>query len=57
MVHVDGKINPLSDREVVEYELIMKDIEIVYKRLDKVKKTLRSGGNEAKKEIEVLERV
>ena len=57
VVHVDGKINPLSDREVVEYELIMKDIEIVDKRLDKVKKTLRSGGNEAKKEIEVLERV
>ena len=57
VVHVDGKINPLSDREVVEYELIMKDIEIVDKRLDKVKKTLRSGGNEAKKEIEILERV
>ena len=46
VVHVDGKINPLSDKEVVEYELIMKDIEIVDKRLDKVKKTLRSGGNE-----------
>ncbi|MFL2631330.1 MAG: redox-regulated ATPase YchF [Candidatus Marisimplicoccus sp.] len=57
IVHVDGKINPLSDREVVEYELIMKDIEIVDKRLDKIKKTLRSGGNEAKKEIEILERV
>ena len=38
VVHVDGKINPLSDREVVEYELIMKDIEIVDKRLDKIKK-------------------
>ena len=57
IVHVDAKINPLSDREVVEYELIMKDIEIVDKRLDKIKKTLRSGGNEAKKEIEILERV
>ena len=57
VVHVDGKINPLSDREVVEYELIMKDIEIVDKRLDKVKKTLRSGGNEAKKEIAILEKV
>lgn len=57
IIHVDGKINPMSDKEVVEYELILKDIEVVDKRLDKVKKTLRSGGNESKKEIEVLEKV
>ena len=57
IVHVDGKINPLSDKEVVEYELILKDIEIVDKRLDKIKKTLRSGSNESKKEIEVLQKV
>ena len=57
IVHVDGKINPLSDKEVVEYELTLKDIEIVEKRLEKIKKTLRSGGNETKKEIEILERV
>ncbi len=57
IVHVDGKINPLSDKEVVEYELILKDLEIVDKRLDKIKKTLRSGSNESKKEIEVLDKV
>ena len=57
IIHVDGKINPMSDKEVVEYELILKDLEVVDKRLDKVKKTLRSGGNESKKEIEVLEKV
>ena len=57
IIHVDGKINPMSDKEVVEYELILKDIEVVDKRLDKVKKTLRSGSNESKKEIEVLEKV
>ena len=57
IVHVDGKINPLSDKEVVEYELILKDIEIIEKRLDKIKKTLRSGSNESKKEIDILEKV
>ena len=57
IIHVDGKINPMSDKEVVEYELILKDIEVLDKRLDKVKKTLRSGGDESKKEIEVLEKV
>lgn len=57
IIHVDGKINPMSDKEVVEYELILKDIEVLDKRLDKVKKTLRSGSNESKKEIEVLEKV
>ena len=57
IIHVDGKINPMSDKEVVEYELILKDKEVVDKRLDKVKKNLRSGSNESKKEIEVLEKV
>jgi len=57
VVHVDGKINPLSDKEVVEYELILKDLEVIEKRLDKIKKTLRSGSNETKKEIDTLERV
>ena len=57
IVHVDGKINPLSDKEVVEYELVLKDIEIIEKRLDKIKKTIRSGSNESKKEIEILEKV
>ena len=33
------------------------DIEIIEKRLDKIKKTLRSGSNESKKEIEILEKV
>ena len=57
IVHVDGKINPLSDKEVVEYELVLKDIEIIEKKLDRIKKTLRSGSNESKKEIEILEKV
>ena len=57
IVHVDGEINPLSDKEVVEYELTLKDIEIIEKRLEKIKKTLRSGSNETKKEIEILEKV
>ena len=57
IVHVDGRINPLSDKEVVEYELILKDIEIIEKRLDKIKKTVRSGSNESKKEIDILEKV
>ncbi len=57
IVHVNGNINPLSDKEVVEYELVFKDIEIIEKRLDRIKKTLRSGSNESKKEIEILEKV
>ena len=43
--------------EIIDTENKDKNIEIVDKRLDKVRKTLRSGGNEAKKEIEILERV
>ena len=57
IVHVDGKINPLLDKEVVEYELVIKDIEIIEKRLDRIKKTLRSGSDESKKEIGILEKI
>ena len=57
IVHVDGKIDPVNDKEIVQYELQLKDLEIVNKRLDKIVKTLRSGNEDSKKEIIVLEKI
>ncbi len=57
IVHVDGKIDPVNDKEIVQYELQLKDLEIVNKRLDKIIKTLRSGNEDSKKEIIVLEKI
>ena len=58
IVHVDGRVDPVNDKEIVQYELQLKDLEIVSKRLDKLTKTLRSSGNDdSKKEIIVLEKI
>ena len=55
IVHVDGRVDPVNDKEIVQYELQLKDLEIVNKRLEKLKKTLRSGNDDSKKEMLILE--
>ncbi len=57
IVHVDGRVDPVNDKEIVQYELQLKDLEIVNKRLEKLSKTLRSGNDDSKKEIVVLEKI
>ncbi len=48
IVHVEGKIEPLSDIETIETELQLADISTVEKRLFSVEKELRSGSKESK---------
>ncbi|GIR27034.1 MAG: hypothetical protein CM15mP41_2200 [Flammeovirgaceae bacterium] len=38
IVHVNGKIDPISDKEIIDYELIIKDLDTVDKRIDKISK-------------------
>ena len=57
IVHVDGRVDPVNDKEIVQYELQLKDLEIVNKRLEKLKKTLRSGNDDSKKEMLILEKI
>lgn len=52
ITHVDGSINPVRDKETIDIELQLKDLETVEKRMDKSKKAARVGD---KKEIEILE--
>jgi GTP-binding protein YchF len=56
VVHIDSKINPVSDKEIVEAELQLKDLETIEKRIAKKDKVARSGDPVAKKEMTVLER-
>jgi ribosome-binding ATPase len=55
VVHVDGQPNPQKDIEVIETELLLADLSVVEKRLDKVAKGARSGDKELKLELEALE--
>ena len=57
IVHVDGKIDPISDIEVISLELILSDIETINKRLERVSKLLKSGDKAAKIENDLLLRV
>ncbi len=54
VVHVDGKVNPVSDKEVVDYELQLKDLESIEKKISKTEKIAKSGDKEAKKVYEAL---
>lgn len=56
IVHVDGKINPVNDKEVIDTELQLKDLESVDKKIQKSQKMAKTGDAVAKKEILVLSR-
>lgn len=43
VTHVEGSINPIRDIEIIETELILKDIETVSKRLEKIKREVKAG--------------
>lgn len=55
VVHVDGSVNPVRDKEVIDAELILKDLETVEKRLDRYRKSAKSGEKEAKRMVEMGE--
>ncbi|PKP13599.1 MAG: redox-regulated ATPase YchF [Bacteroidetes bacterium HGW-Bacteroidetes-3] len=57
IIHVDNTIDPLRDKETIDFELQLKDLETLDKKIDKVKKAARTGVKEAIKELEVLEKV
>ena len=57
VVHVDGNINPVRDKETIDIELQLKDLETTEKKLDKVKRAARTGNKEAQKEETALLKV
>ncbi|MFM9053120.1 MAG: redox-regulated ATPase YchF [Bacteroidota bacterium] len=55
VVHVDGNVNPVRDKETIDTELQLKDLESVEKKISRVEKTAKAGGDkEAQKCLEVL---
>ena len=57
IVHVDGSIDPVRDKEVVDIELQIKDLDTVNSRIEKVRKQATTGGDKnAKKALELLEK-
>ncbi len=54
IVHVAGKVDPVEDKEVIDTELQLKDLESVDKRIQRVEKIAKSGDKKAKEEFDVL---
>lgn len=57
IVHVDGSVDPVRDKETIDMELQLKDLETVDKKLEKVKRASRTGNKEAQKEEAALLKV
>ena len=51
VVHVDGRVDPVADKEIIDTELQLKDLESVEKKLQRLEKAAKSGDPKIKKEI------
>src|SRR5437870_12343022 len=56
VTHVMGAVDPVRDREVIEFELALADLSSLEKRLDKSRRAARTGDKEAQVELPVLQR-
>jgi len=52
--HIEGTVNPVRDKEIIDLELQIKDLESIEKKIQKYEKLLKSGDKEAVRGIEVL---
>lgn len=55
IIHVDGSVNPVRDKEIIDTELQLKDLESVDKKFDKLKKMSKTGDKETLRGVDVLE--
>ncbi|MCS6968828.1 MAG: redox-regulated ATPase YchF [Cytophagales bacterium] len=56
IVHVSGKVDPVADKEIIDTELQLRDLESVEKKIAKVQRAAKSGEAKSKKELAALEK-
>lgn len=54
VVHVDGSVDPVRDKEIIDTELQIKDLESVEKRIQRIEKQAKTGDRELQHSLEVL---
>ena len=57
VIHVDGRISPVDDLEVIETELVLSDLEILDKRVERISKQLRNGEKSVIAQHEYLKKI
>ena len=55
IIHVDESVDPVRDKETIDMELQLKDLETVEKKREKIQRAARTGNKEAQKELSVIE--
>jgi GTP-binding protein YchF len=55
IVHVDGKVDPVNDKEIIDTELQLKDLDSIDKKISRVERTAKSGDVKAKKELSIIQ--
>ena len=54
VVHVSGRVNPVADKEIIDTELQLKDLESIDKKIQRQEKAAKSGDAKIKREVEIL---
>jgi len=57
IIHVDGRVDPVSDKEIIDIELQLKDLETIEKRIASIARMLKSGDKELMKENDIATRI
>ncbi|MBN1651065.1 MAG: redox-regulated ATPase YchF [Bacteroidales bacterium] len=55
--HIEGSVDPLRDKEIVDFELQVRDLDLVERKLQRLEKLARTGDKSAKQGIDVLSRL
>jgi hypothetical protein len=57
VVHVSGSVDPVRDVEIIDTELLLKDLETVERRVERTRKPAKTGDKEAQKQLAFYERL
>jgi len=57
IIHVDGSVNPIRDKEIIDIELQLKDLETIERRIAGLARVLKSGDKDIVKENELAQKV
>lgn len=57
LMHIEGSVNPVRDIEILDFELQVKDIESIEKKIVRLEKLVKVGDKDAKKNIEILTKI
>tara|TARA_B100000767_G_C19774781_1_gene541934 strand:+ start:2218 stop:3312 length:1095 start_codon:yes stop_codon:yes gene_type:complete len=57
IIHVEGSVDPIRDKEIIDIELQLKDLETIDKRLEKINRAARTGDKDAQKVQSILQKI